>query len=193
MRSSAGISQEQEDCRSLVRGFIERIERLIRRDLKRGHPLLKVEDVVNEAIKYITEIGGCNYTFESYESLYDEIVKLALDSAMEALSQHVESLENDLYNVLAMVLTHYATHIARLVSSVKEIAAMSYPLTSFIYEAMEPLLFASLARLVALSSIVRKAESKDVALMLPRLQVVLEGYIDEENKILHGLVRALSF
>jgi hypothetical protein len=192
MRLLNSIGREQEHCRSLVKGFIERIERLVKRDLKEGRPLLRVEDVVNEAVKYAAEYGGCNYTFESYDGLYDDVVKLALDSAMEALSQHVESLENDLYNILAMILTHYATHIARLVASVKEIAKTSYPLTRFIYEAVEPLLFASLARLVALSSVVRKAESKDVALILPRLQVLVEGYIDEENSILHGFIRTIS-
>ena len=192
MRLLNSIGREQEHCRSLVKGFIERIEGLVKRDLREGRPLLRVEDVVNEAVKYVAEYGGCNYTFESYDGLYDDVVKLALDSAMEALSQHVESLENDLYNILAMILTHYATHIARLVASVREIAKTSYPLTRFIYEAVEPLLFASLARLIALSSVVRKAESKDVALILPRLQVLVEGYIDEENRILHGFIRTIS-
>jgi len=192
MRLLNSIDRREEYCCSLVGGFIERIEELVRRDLKEGRPLLRVENVVNEAIKYVAEYGGCNYAFESYDVLYDDVVKLALDSVMEALSQHVESLENDLYNILAMILTHYATHIARLVASVKEIAKTSYPLTRFIHEAVEPLLFASLARLIALSSIVRKAESKDVALMLHKLQVLVEGYIDEENNILRGFIRTIS-
>lgn len=175
------------ECVRRVDEFVSVLASLVARDVREGAPRLTVGDVLRLAQESSRD-GGCGADIP-LKHVYQVAAKLAVDKAMEALSTHMESLDEHSYAALSHIVTMYAFHTARLAASALELASMEgVDSGEAVLEAFEPVVFASLARVMALARAVATMESSELAKLTQALERVVAGYVSEENELVRGLV-----
>jgi len=183
-------------CRELVEGFIARLAQLVASDVESGDPGLSIGRVLEEAYLYASTRGNCQSMTRglSLEELLrrelEVLAKLALDAVMEALSVHMEKVSEELHAELSGLLTGYATHLARIVVAVLE--AMRQGADTLIIQALEPLVFASAARLLAVARLVRATPTEKLPELLPGLRRAVQTYIAEEDEFIANVFYTLT-
>ena len=182
------MSSYAAECIRRIDVFINLISSLVARDISEGTPRLSVDDVLQLAQELASREGSCDVS-TPLRHVYQTAAKLAVDKAMEALSMHMENLDEQSYAALSHIVTMYAFHVARLAASALELASMD---KETVLEAFEPIVFASLARVMALARTVSSISPEDLTRLIPALEAVVTGYVAEENELVRGLVRLLT-
>ncbi len=175
------------ECIRRIDEFINLLSGMVARDVREGRPRLSVGDVLRLAHELASREGPCNVDMP-LRHVYQAAAKLAVDKAMEALSTHMESIDEQSYAALSHIVTTYAFHVARIAASALELASMD---EETVLEAFEPVVFASLARVIALARVVSSINPREIPKAIPALEAVVTGYVAEENELVRGLARFL--
>lgn len=170
-----------EDCKSRVEEFVEKLARLARRDLALGKRLT-LQRVLAVAEEEIARHGACSAPKPGVlRSQLNMLPRLAVDAAMEALSVHMEALDKEEYAALSTLLTAYAAHVARLALAALDIVEGLDDVGDIVLGRLEPMLFAAAARMLAVARMVRNMSTERLRILIPRLQVLIDTYIGEDN------------
>ncbi len=186
----------EKECSQVVEGFIARLAGLVASDVESGEPGLRIGRVLEEAYLYASTRGNClAYTSglgleELLRRELESLAKLALDAVMEALSVHMEKVGEELHAELSGLLTGYATHLARIVVVILE--AMRQGVDRVVLQALEPLVFASAARLLAVARLVRSTPTEKLPEILPGLRRAVQTYIAEEDEFIANVFYTLT-
>lgn len=182
------MSREAVDnCRMLVEGFIDLLASRIEASLAGKRPPPMYREVVKLLEDYISTHGACSNEVDLLHE-YQKAAKLALDYAMEALSRHMESLDEESYSFLSGVLTSYAVHIARMIAVVMDEAERLGGLAPMLLEAMEPLIYVAAARMLATARLVKKLQTRSIIEFSSRLKDIIDVFIGEETSYLREII-----
>ncbi|GEM_PF-5156945 len=175
-----------EECQKHVMGYLEVLAERIREALEgvRNPPLLA--EVVHIAKQFVRKHGGCERPVDLEEE-YRSVAKLALDFSMEALSRHMESLPEDVYSLISGAMTAYAVHIAKLVTIVIEEAERLGGFAPFFLEASEVLVFAAASRMYALSILLRRMDSSEIAKKADKIKWLIDVFVAEDSSYFKSL------
>lgn len=179
-----------DDCRMLVEGFIDLLASRIEASLAGKHPPPMYREVVKLLEDYISTHGACSDNVDLLHE-YQKAAKLALDYAMEALSRHMESLDEESYSFLSGVLTSYAVHIARMIAVVIDEAERLGGLAPVLLEAVEPLIYVAVARMLATARLVKKLQTRSVIELSAQLKDIIDIFIGEETSYLREIIGML--
>ena len=120
--------------------------------------------------------AGCSLEI-TLEQAYQSAAKKALDAVMEALSAHMEEMDEEEYNLLSIVFTRYAFHVARVAAAALDAGRSAGPEA---LQALEPLVFASLARLLAVTHYVQSLPTRELRRRTQPLVEMINRFIEEE-------------
>ena len=105
-----------------------------------------------------------------------------LDKAAEAISSHVDRIDNDLmYAELSASIMRYAIHELNLLQTVIDYLERSLKgETSYDTEFLEEFIFSTLARFMAVMTLVSRLSTRELEEILNKLTKILDYYIAEE-------------
>ena len=105
-----------------------------------------------------------------------------LDKAAEAISSHVDRIDNDfMYAELSASIMRYAIHELNLLQTVIDYLEKSLKgETSYDMEFLEEFIFSTLARFMAVMTLVSRLSTRELKEILNKLTKILDYYIAEE-------------
>ncbi len=105
-----------------------------------------------------------------------------LDKAAEAISSHVDRIDNDfMYAELSASIMRYAIHELNLLQTVIDYLERSLKgETNYDTEFLEEFIFSTLARFMAVMTLVSRLSTRELEGILNKLTKVLDYYIAEE-------------
>ncbi len=105
-----------------------------------------------------------------------------LDKAAEAISSHVDRIDNDfMYAELSASIMRYAIHELNLLQTVIDYLERSLKgETNYDTEFLEEFIFSTLARFMAIMTLVSRLSTRELEGILNKLTKVLDYYIAEE-------------
>ncbi len=184
------MSASSEECVERARRFVELLASRMREALEDAGEPPRLSEVLDAAARYSAGLPPCPLQ-GGLRGVYEKAAKLAIDSAMEALSRHMESLDEETYALLSTSLTRYAFHVVALITHALEAAAASPLPGDLLLEAYEPIVFASLARLLALAELVADSPPERLGKLAPRIAAVADKLRREEEEYLASLASNL--
>ena len=105
-----------------------------------------------------------------------------LDKAAEAISSHVDRIDNDfMYAELSASIMRYAIHELNLLQAIIDYLEKSLKGdTSYDTEFLEEFIFSTLARFMAIMTLVSRLNTRELEKILNKLTKMLDYYIAEE-------------
>lgn len=181
----------EASCSNLVREFIRTLASRVKHDIESGKTRLTLVDVVKLASEFIEKHGSCNTPLGSAYLVFlfgqlDSLNKIVFDKSIEAMSAHLENVAEEIYSILSLMLTRYALHEINLINNVAAILRSGMSLDDErvvrLLSIVEPLIFATIARYLAVVYLVSVTPSERLSRMTVHLERAVSGYMTEEER-----------
>ena len=182
------------ECRKRVEALIERVARFLLLSIEKGEvPSLSsisrlVEEYVGGGFTCLKVTVKPSIYLAFLERELEKINSMLLDKAMEALSKHMETMKSDLHNLLSMIMTNYAIHEARIVSTFQEmikrygkLAVKGDELAASLLKTMEEAVYAAVVRFLAISALLSHLPTSKVEHLTGKIVEAIEWFMREED------------